>query len=67
MTRLLSSVLVASVLAMGMPLAASARDYNDDHNGRNRRPHCHIVKKCYWKHGHKVCFKKRVCEVRHHD
>lgn len=63
MTRFLSSVLVAGVLTAAVPVAAFA---HEDHD-RDHRRQCTTVRKCHWSHGHKICFKKRVCEDRGHD
>jgi Ni/Co efflux regulator RcnB len=60
MTRLLSGVLMAAVLATAMPLAASASD--NDHGWRHRHhAHCKQVKRVWWSHGHKHVVYKRVC------
>jgi hypothetical protein len=74
MNRLISSVLLAGVIAATTPLAAFARDRDDDddYRGRHHRPHCEMVRKCwggggYGRH-HQRCVWKRVCEFGgHHD
>ncbi len=63
MSKVLSGVLMAAVLSMGLPLTASAGEHD---RGDHHRRHCHLVKKTIWKHGHKRVVYKRVCEDRGH-
>lgn len=70
MTKLLSGVLMAAVLSMGLPMtAASARDNDRGDRGDHGR-HCRLVKKTIWKHGHRRVVFKKVCtrgwHHRHH-
>lgn len=68
MTRLLSSVALAGVLALSMSSAASARD-NDGHRGGHHArnaPVCKMVTHCEmkrtkWGRIKRVCVTKRVC------
>lgn len=68
MTRLLSTALIAGVLAISMSGTASARDHNRGYDGHSRHnvQRCKIVKRCKLvKVGHhrfkRVCRVTRVC------
>ncbi len=63
MSKVLSGVLMAAVLSMGLPLTASAGERDRGH--RHHRPHCHLVKKTVWKHGIPRIVYKKVCVDRH--
>lgn len=68
MNKIFAGVLMASVMTVGMPLAASASEHgmrDRDHGPRHHRQ-CRLVKKTIWNHGHKHVVFKKVCN-RHHQ
>ncbi len=72
MTRLLSSVALAGVLALSMSSAASARDHDGNRGGHNLRhaPVCKMVTHCEmkrtkWGRWKRVCVTKRICRGGH--
>lgn len=70
MSRLISSALIAGIMAIALPVsAASAKDYGHGakHHGHGAKHHaCKKVVKCKGFGHHKRCKKVRICKNSHH-